>query len=179
MTIQEYVMKCKDMKNDSIIRASIDVKSYLPIQDKIQLIDTVIDESIELWYGHLRFNEINRYLIFTREVLSAYTNLTWSDDRDVRMLEYDMLKTSGLLEKTIGFFEAEYGVCNSLLNMQINYVLEDNKIEAQLAKLIESGIEKLDVVADKAQQALENLNLDELEGIDPATIEQVKKILNK
>lgn len=98
-TIQEIQL------NEEVV---VEVKQYLPIQEKLELIGNVIMSAHEEDANYS--NPVKAGVYRDLEVLFAYTNLTFTDKQkeDLPKL-YDMLKSSGALDQIIQTIpEAEY-----------------------------------------------------------------------
>lgn len=74
---------------------NIEVKQYLPIQEKLLLIGRVIDIAHEEDFNYS--NPVKRNVYATIEIISAYTNLTFTEKQreDVPKL-YDSIHSTGL-----------------------------------------------------------------------------------
>lgn len=93
-------LKCKnneDIKRVQFSNEEIEIKQYLPIQDKLYLIGQVIMASHEEDGNYA--NPVKIDVFTSMEILYAYTNITFTEKQkeDVPKL-YDMIKSSGLLE---------------------------------------------------------------------------------
>ena len=91
--------------NDEI---TIEVRQYLPIQEKLKLIGDVVMQAHEQDANYS--NPVKAEVFRDLEIVFAYTNLSFTDKQkeDLPKL-YDMLKSSGLLDKIIEAIpEAEY-----------------------------------------------------------------------
>ena len=94
-------LKCKI--NDSVKEVklndevTIEVKQYLPIQEKLELIGRVIEFAHEEDYNYSNPVKIN--VISVLEIIYAYTNIVFTDKQkeDVPKL-YDLLFSSGIME---------------------------------------------------------------------------------
>ncbi len=77
----------------------IEIKQYLPVNDKLNLISTVINESAD----DLKFYNVGKLEIFkTIEIIKNYTNISFTDKQleDVPKL-YDLLVSCGLADEII------------------------------------------------------------------------------
>lgn len=97
---------------------SIEVKQYLPVNDKLELIGNVINSA----HDENNFSNPVKVSVFTTlEIMYAYTNINFTDKQkeDPTRL-YDMLISSGLVAAVVNAIpEAEYhevlcGVSNSI-----------------------------------------------------------------
>ena len=94
-------LKCKvneEIKTISFNDETIEVRQYLPAQDKLALIGRVVEFAHD---ADRNFSNPVKANIFTElEIVFAYTNLTFTDKQkeDIPKL-YDMIASSGLLKE--------------------------------------------------------------------------------
>ena len=163
MKINEFIEsmnqnKSKLLKSEqvqSFIKKELNVKEYLSIKDKKQLVDSIVNECILYEDGVFKFNDIDKYICFTMRTIAAYTNIELSDDIED---DYDALCESKLLNAVIESFNGEYENVKVLLQMKCDYILSGNTIEAQLGRFFDSVLEKVDDVAG----ALSNFDMGKL-----------------
>lgn len=115
MTVKEFVEgynKCVDSLKKRYIEEKLNIISYLPIsiKDAIAIVITdrtmfeqekYTDENGETNFrktDNIHINSFVQYMLFVREVIEKYTNLVWSNDGNYTA-DYDLLKSSGLLDK--------------------------------------------------------------------------------
>lgn len=167
MTIREFVDYMKKntnrtMKEDqvaSLIKRTIEPKAYMSVKDKKELVNKIVNQTIYYDNGIFKFNSIDRYIYFTMYTIEAYTNLELSADIEE---DFDVLSESKLLPAVICLIQQEFDDVNVFLQMQCDYILSDNSIEAQLGKFLDSILEKLDGVGSVLSKYLKNINIDEL-----------------
>lgn len=150
--------KSKLLKSEqvqSFIKKELNVKEYLSIKDKKQLVNSIVNECILYEDGVFKFDEIDKYICFTMRTIAAYTNLELSDDIEN---DYDALCESKLLNAVIESFNGEYENIKILLQMKCDYILCGNTIEAQLGRFFDSVLEKVDDIAG----ALSNFDVSRL-----------------
>ena len=114
MTVKEFVEgynKCVDSLKNRYIQEKLNVISYLPVSSKDASARVITDsmfkqEKYTDENGEIKFrktdniyvNSFVQYMLFVREVIEKYTNLVWSNDGNYTA-DYDLLKSSGLLDK--------------------------------------------------------------------------------
>lgn len=125
MKINELIEKYKNC-TDSNFTIDITVKNYLPFSKKKALAQKVIDKCKVVENGIVRVNEIDKYIVFTIEVINAYTELQFSEDMDIAMSEYDDLCIAGLLNPILDTFKEEYKIVFNFVNMEMDYVMQSN-----------------------------------------------------
>lgn len=98
-----------EVKNITFGDQVIEIKQYLPVNEKLELISTILNNSID----EMKFYNVGKINIYmTLELIYAYTNINFTDKQkeDVCKL-YDIIVSSGLYEmilKEIPQSEYEY-----------------------------------------------------------------------
>lgn len=167
MKIREFVDYMKKntnrtMKEDqvaSLIKRVLEPKTYISIKDKKEIVDKIINRCIYYENGVFKFDGIERYVYFTMYTLAAYTNLELSEDIEN---DFDALSESKLLPAVICLIQQEFDDVNVFLQMQCDYILEGNSIEAQVGKFFDGLLEKIDVIGNGLGKYLGNIDLGSL-----------------
>lgn len=146
----------------------IEIKKYLPVSNKLELITNILINSAE----NARFyNDVKIDVLFTVEVIKYYTNINFSKKQLEKPDEmYDALITSGLYNQIIdiigkdeinGLYEKLKNVIKSIYSYEnsiyaiLNNIVEDyNKMDLDVNKIKENlsskeGLEFLKEVMDK------------------------------
>ena len=167
MKVQELVEFVSNSKNkllkqaqlEEVIAKQIETKKYLPIKQKKELVESIVNECILYEDGVYKFDDIDKYICFTMRVIAAYTNLELSDDIED---DYDVLCEAGVLDVVINTFKKEYDEVNILLQMKCDYVLSSNSLEAQVGKLFDGVLEKLDIITQALANKVEGFDINNL-----------------
>ena len=133
--------------------ASIEVKQYLPISDKYDLIMITLQQSKEDGI----YNELKKDVFFHLNLVFMYTNLSFTDkQREDLMKLYDQLESSGLIELIIKKIpESEYKyLYDSMKDISAARIA----FEGTISGAILTAIERLAVNAEKAAEIVENFN---------------------
>ena len=79
---------------------NIEVKNYLPIKEKIELVENIVNKSVD---ENGYYNPIKIYVNTIIEVINSYTNISFTEKQkeDIEKL-YDLLVSSGFSGKIIG-----------------------------------------------------------------------------
>jgi len=176
----EYMQKSinRTMKDDQIskmVQKVLEVKKYISIKDKKDLIESIVDDCILYEDGVFKFDEIEKYVCFTMRTIAAYTNLEVSDDIED---DYDLLCESDLLNTIVNAFKDEYDSVNILLQMRCDYILSGNTIEAQLGKFLDETSDKIDTLVGALTSKVGELNLSELlSNVNPENITKLLSIV--
>lgn len=139
----------------------IDVKQYLPINDKLELISNVINASHD---DNNFANPVKVSVFTTLEILYAYTNINFTDkQREDPTKLYDMVISSGLVKKIIETIpEAEYHeiICGIADSIEAFYNYRNSVLG--IFEAISQDYSNLNFDASSIQAKLadpENLNL--------------------
>ena len=147
---------------------TIEVKQYLPVEEKLELITNVL----ELSHDQNNFSNPIKVKVYTAlEIIRKYTNITFTDKQKENPTKlYDLLNGNGLIEKIIGaipqveyddLIHGIYDIIDSVYNYQ-NSVMG---------------------ILDSVSKDYSNLNLDATEIqqklADPNNMELLKNIMTK
>jgi hypothetical protein len=169
MKVQELVKVVSNNKNkmlkqeqlQEVVKKELNVKKYISIKDKKKIVENIVNECVLYEDGVFKFDEIEKYIVFTMRVIEAYTDIELSDDMEV---DYDMLCAAGLLELVVGIFKKEYDDMNVLLKMRCDYILSSNTVESQVGRLLDGLLEKVDVIVNSLSEKIDSFNIDINEG---------------
>lgn len=179
MKINELVEFISNSKNkllkqtqlEEVIAKHIETKKYLPIKQKKELIESIVNECVLYEDGVYKFDDIDKYICFTMRVIEAYTNLELSNDLEE---DYDMLCEASLLDLIINTFKKEYDEVNILLQMKCEYILTSNSLESQVGRFLDGILEKIDVLANALSNKVDNFDMSNL----PISGEDITKLLD-
>ena len=164
MKVQEFIEYMgktvnSTMKNEHIInlaKNALEVKNYIPIKEKKDLIDNIIEKCIYFENGTFRIDSIDSYIYFTMLTIDAYTNIEIDDIEEC----FDTLSESGLMPIVIASLGQEYQDVQTFLNMKRNEIMENNSVEMQVAKFFESALETVGDFSEGIMEVLKNVNID-------------------
>jgi hypothetical protein len=133
--------------------SKIEVQQYLPIQDKIDLIDITLQKAKE---GRL-YNPIKVDMFFHLNLIYLYTNITFTDkQREDEYKLYDSLQSNGIISQVVAAMdENEY---NGLLNMINEKIENELRYNTTAAAIISKIIDDLPKNAEAAQQIVNNFD---------------------
>lgn len=140
------------------IKKALNVKAYLGIKQKKELVDSIINETIIYDNGLFKFNAIDQLIVYIMKSIEAYTNLELSNNLEE---DYDLLCSTGLLNKILRTFESEHQEVLSLLQMQCDYILMDNSVTAKL----NSTLDNINKFVNKAAESIENIKPEDIQKI--------------
>ena len=163
-------LKKKDeVKTVNINNNVIEVKQYLPINDKLALISRVINLSHDSSNNFA--NPVQVEVIGTIEIIAAYTNLSFTEKQkeDYAKL-YDLLEENGITKDLIGAIpEDEYAFLIDGINDSVEAVYKYQNSILGILEVISQDYSNLDFDATKIQQQL----------ADPDNLSLLKDVLTK
>ena len=163
-------LKRKDeVKTVNINNNVIEVKQYLPINDKLALISRVINLSHDSSNNFA--NPVQVEVIGTIEIIAAYTNLSFTEKQkeDYAKL-YDLLEENGITKDLIGAIpEDEYAFLIDGINDSVEAVYKYQDSILGILEAISQDYSNLDFDATKIQQQL----------ADPDNLSLLKDVLTK
>lgn len=152
VTYSSLKLKTKE-EVKKIENTDIEVLQYLPIEDKIDLIDITLQKSRE----NRLYNPLKVDMFFHLNLIYLYTNITFTEkQREDEYKLYDILQSNGIINKVIeNMNENEYNLLLTKVNEKISDELTYNTTAASIiAKLIDD----LPANAEAAQKIVDNFN---------------------
>ena len=154
ITYSSLKLKTKDeIKEIDFNGNKIEVKQYLPITDKIDLIDITLQKSREdRLYNPLKVN-----MYFHLHLIYLYTNITFTDKQkeDEEKL-YDVLDSNGLINAVVAAMpESEY---TDLLNKTAEKIDNELKYNTTAAALVSKIINDLPAQAEAMANIVDNFD---------------------
>ena len=146
----------------------IEVKQYLPINTKLELISNVINSSMD---NNNFSNPVKEYLFLHLEIVENYTNITFTDKQkeDVCKL-YDNIVSSGLYSAVMEAIEdKDVEFCQTVLE---DTVVSIYKYNNSLLGVVDALSQKYDVSKINLKEISEQLK-------DPNTLPFLKEIMGK
>lgn len=156
MKVQELLTKINNANFD--LNTELEIKKYIPIMDKKMFVMDVISSCTDDIDDFISVDRFKMNIYFDMKALDLYTNLEIADDFDEMVVQYDMLCESGMMNKIIVLFEEDYCAMCDVLDSELNELLIQNSIEAQVVK-----------VANKVNNLIDGIGI-ALDGLDINTI---------
>ena len=158
----------QDVKNIEFNEQNIEVKQYLPINEKLELISSVINSAAD---ENNFSNPVKENVFLTLEILYHYTNINFTDKQKEDPVKlYDLVVSSGLVNKVTDLIPEEE------LDEVINGV-------AQSVKAIYTYRNSALGILESISQDYSALNLDATEIqqklADPDNMALLKQVLTK
>lgn len=143
----------------------VEVKQYLPIEEKLEVISNIINNSID---DNDFYNPVRLEIFTTLEIVYAYTNLNITDKMKENPFKlYDIISSSGLYDKILEIMPTE----------EFDYI--DVSAHATIRNIYNYKNSALGIVsAISHQYDAVNLDLTELNNkiTDPAALSLLKEI---
>lgn len=147
-------LKVNDLVNPLMFgENTIEVKMYLPLDDKIKLVQTILNNTVDDkgYYNPIQL-EVNKVI----EVVTAYTNITFTEKQRENVSKlYDQLISSGLwgaLRASIPHSEMEY--IDGKLKSLIDNIYQYRNSAAGILENLNVDYEKLDGLSSEIQKNL-------------------------
>lgn len=162
VTFTKLALKKKEeVKNIKINDIDIEIKQYLPVNDKLDLIARVISGA----HDQNNFpNPIKIEVIGAIEIIMAYTNITFTDKQkeDISKL-YDILDSNGIINQIVSMIpEDEYHFLIDGINDTIDAVYTYQNSVLGILDTVSQDYSNLDLDAAEIQKKLadkDNLSL--------------------
>ena len=144
----------KESKNILINGQNIEVLQYLPIKDKIDLIEIALQKSEEKGI----YNEMKLEIYFNLYIVFLYTNLEFSEEEKAdEMTLYDELESQNIFLRVVNAIpDDEYDLLLSWLQtMKKQYV----KYRRSIASLLQTFIQDMPRNAETAAEIMKNFDM--------------------
>lgn len=145
----------------------IEVKQYLPVNDKLGLISDVINSAAD---GNFA-NPIKVDVYAAIYIIEAYTNLIFTDKQKEDICKiYDLINGNGLLEEIVSIIpEEEYGTLWSGIKRSINALYDYKNSVLGILEQVSADYSALDYEATDIQKKI----------ADPKNMELLRGVLSK
>ena len=160
--------KKEEIKNITINDQVIEVKQYLPISDKINIITNVIENSAD---DNNFANPVKVEVFANLEIMYAYTNISFTDKQkgDPTKL-YDLLEENGIIAEVIAAIpENEYALLLGWIDETIEAFYTYRNSVMGIMEQISEDYSNLSLEATEIQQKL----------ADPQNLELLKNVMTK
>lgn len=157
-----------EVKTITINNNQIEIKQYLPVNEKLDLIARVINGA----HDQNNFpNPIKIEVIGTLEMIMAYTNISFTEKQkeDIPKL-YDLLEENGVIKDIISQIpEDEYNFIIDGINKTVDAVYTYNNSILGILEAVSKDYSNLDFDATQIQKKM----------ADPENLKLVKDVLTK
>ena len=158
----------QDVKSIEFNEQIIEVKQYLPINEKLQLISSVINSAAD---ENNFSNPIKENLFLTLEILYHYTNINFTDKQKEDPVKlYDLVVSSGLVNKVTDLIpEEELDEVINGVAQSVKAIYTYRNSVLGILESISKDYSNLDLDATEIQQKL----------ADPDNMALLKQVLTK
>lgn len=148
---------------------TIEVKQYLPVIEKSELITRVLNNSVDENNGYYNLLKMDMYLAL--EIVYAYSNISFTEKQKEDSAKlYDMLNASRVLNLIIGLIpEGEFYYLNKTAHEMANNIVAYRNSAMGIMERITTDYSNLDLDASAIQKEL----------ADPNNMTLLKDILTK
>lgn len=138
----------------------IEVRQYLPMQDKIDLVDITLQKARE----DRLYNPLKVDMFFHLHLIYLYTNIAFTEkQREDEYKLYDSLQSNGIINQVIATMdENEY---KELLNIMNETIDNELKYNTTAAAIISKIIDDLPANAEAAQKIVDNFDKDKYKAV--------------
>ena len=131
-----------------------EVKKYLPYRDKIELVSSVINQSID---DNGYYNPMRVELYTTLEVMYDYTNLTFTEKQKEDPFKlYDLLVSTGIFERVAECIGEDLYAIQSYIEIVIENIYAYNNSIAGVLDTISQDYSNLNLDASVIRDKLAN-----------------------
>ena len=158
----------QDVKNIEFNEQNIEVKQYLPINEKLELISSVINSSAD---ENNFSNPVKENVFLTLEILYHYTNINFTDKQKEDPVKlYDLVVSSGLVNKVTDLIpEEELDEVINGVAQSVKAIYTYRNSVLGILESISKDYSNLDLDATEIQQKL----------ADPDNMALLKQVLTK
>ena len=139
-------------REDFDMTTELQVKKYLPIEEKKLIAQGIMYECTEEVDGAIKVDSVQRYLSYVKYMIIRHTNLEYTQD------DYDTLCSNGLLDKIIECFGEDAKECSRILNLMMDDRMREMSIETTVAKFLSGLANELGGLSEQLSQKIENMD---------------------
>ena len=156
-------LKLKKQENTTTIKIAdkdIEVLNYLPIEDKYDLIQATLQQSVE----GIGFNEILIEMNFYLNVVFLYSNISFTEtQKEDRYKLYDILESNGVINEIVNAIPVqEFKNLMDSFDLEKKRVVRENRSSAGILNNI---ISKLPNKAQETSDILKNINFEDMKDV--------------
>lgn len=177
---------------DAIKDLGIEVRKYLPINDKLNLVYKIIEMARENSEDLFKINYVYKEFFYEIEMIRAYSNIDFStidklansdkieeqEKYGGKLIEfYDLLKEHGIIDYTLNLINTDEKVfIKKCIEEQIqeNHIV-NNSLGAILSKALDKLIER--IPTDEAMKSVTKELVDNLKKINPENLKLLAQVV--
>lgn len=140
--------------------ATINVKQYLPINSKYNLVAMTADDC----FMNGVFNPTNQELFFNVNLIYMYTDIEFTEEeREHPAAIYDMLEQNGVFNAVIAAIPTRE--MNMLYDLLKSTIVEKKEYNKSIAGALKSMISDLPTIIEEAGQQLNDFDINKYENV--------------
>lgn len=151
MKINEFIANVGRKGFD--IEVELQVKEYLPIEEKKLIARGIIYECTEEVDGVIKIDSMQRDLSYVKYMILRHTNLEYTNE------DYDVLCSSGWLDKIMLLFKTDADECKRILDLMMGDRIREASIEYTVAKFIGGLTNMLEGLSEQLSKKIEQIDL--------------------
>lgn len=176
---REYkIIKAEDIINGNFSIEDLDVRSYIPFEEKKQIIYAIIDTLLLEDNGIVSFDELDRFVTFIMVAFDSYLKNVDFEDKYIEC--YDALSESGQISNIMNTIGRDLEELRAFFEMECNSRLEQNNIEnvlnrkftemnAVFSTMLGEGITKISEIGNEITNEI----------VEKISKEDISKLLNE
>lgn len=154
MKVKELVAGIEN--KDFNLEKELQVKTYLPIELKKTIAQSIIYDCTESDNGVIKVDSVQRYMSYVKYMITSHTNLEYTDE------DYDTLCSLGLLNIIMDCFEADAKECSRILNLMTDDYMQEMSIDFAVAKFLNNLTGNLNNITENIVQKTNETNLNDI-----------------
>lgn len=140
------------------ILEELEVKYYIPILEKKKFVLGVIAACTDEDDGFVAVDRFKMNIYFNMKMLELYTNLEIESDFDDMIEQYDELCENRVMDGLLDLFANDYKMMYSVLEGELDTLLIQNSIDAQVVRIAN----KINEFINDAKDGLDGLDLESI-----------------
>jgi hypothetical protein len=159
--------KNEPVKVIKINEQDVEVKTYLPVEEKLNIIKNVLEKSAD---DNNFSNPVKIEVFANLEIVYAYTNLSFTDkQKETPHQLYDLLETNGVFDMVAAAISNEYTTLIDWINEMVESFYKQRNSVLGILEQVSADYSNLSLEATEIQKKL----------ADPNNLTLVKDILTK
>ena len=145
-------------RRDFDMAKELQIKKYLPIEEKKLIAKGVIYECTEQVDGVIKIDSVQQYLSYVKYMILRHTNLEYTQENydELCSTEY---QGKTLLNAIMDCFDDDAKECDRILNLMVSDRMQEATIEFTVAKFLNKLIDIAGGLYEKLDQKVNDLDL--------------------